>query len=175
VLQDLQKQGVIAHLGVAGGPPDLMLRFVDSGAFEAVITHNRYTLLNRSAEPLIEAASRRGLGVINAAPYGSGMLAKGPRAYPRYAYTDAPPELLERAEALATICHRFEVPLAAAALQFSLRDPRITSTIVGITRPERITETLELAATNIPDAVWDAVMALSDRDRDPEVARWRNH
>jgi D-threo-aldose 1-dehydrogenase len=174
VLQELRQQGVIAHLGLAGGPPDLMLRFVETGVFEAVITHNRYTLLNRSAEPLIEAASRAGLGIINAAPYGSGMLAKGPRAYPRYAYTGAPPELVERAEALAAICERFDVPLAAAALQFSMRDPRIISTMVGITRPERIAQTLELAAVHVPDALWDAVTALSDRDFDPEAVRWRN-
>ena len=41
-LRGLKARGLIAHLGVAGGPVDLMLRYVDTGAFEAVITHNRY-------------------------------------------------------------------------------------------------------------------------------------
>src|SRR5439155_18305126 len=49
VLEDFKRQGVIAHIGVAGGPIDMLIRYVETGAFEAVITHNRYTLLNRSA------------------------------------------------------------------------------------------------------------------------------
>lgn len=172
VLQHFKSDGVIEHVGVAGGPPDLLIRFVETDVFEAVITHNRYTLLNRSAEPLIEVAGRKDLGVINAAPYGSGMLAKGPGAYPRYAYTDAPPELLERAEEISAICDRYGVPLAAAALQFSLGDQRIISTIVGMTRPERIAQTLELAAFKIPDQLWQEVAELSGPATDPEAVRW---
>jgi D-threo-aldose 1-dehydrogenase len=51
-------------------------------------------------------------------------------------------------------CERHGLPLAAAALQFSLREVRIASTIVGITRPERLTETLKLARQPIPDELW---------------------
>jgi D-threo-aldose 1-dehydrogenase len=173
VLQRLRSDGTIAHLGIAGGPPDLLMQFVETGAFEAVITHNRFTLLNCTAEPLIELASQRGLGVLNAAPYGSGMLAKGPAAYPRYAYTAAPAEVVRRAEQLAAMCQRYGVPLAAAALQFSLRDPRIHSTIVGITRPERIAQTLDLAAVAIPNELWDEVGSVGDAATDPEAVRWQ--
>lgn len=153
-LQRLTAEGVIQHLGIAGGPIDLMMRYVDLGCFEAVITHNRYTLLKRDAAPLLDQASRLGLAVVNAAPYGGGMLAKGPGAYPRYAYRDAPAELVERAHQIEAACTRHNVPLAAAALQFSLRDPRITSTIAGMTRPERLAQTIELAETLIPDELW---------------------
>ena len=54
------------------------IRYVESGAFEAVITHNRYTLLNRVADPLLTIASERGLAVLTAAPYGTCILAKCP-------------------------------------------------------------------------------------------------
>jgi D-threo-aldose 1-dehydrogenase len=154
VLHTFKDQGVIEHIGVAGGPIDLLIRFVETGAFEAVITHNRYTLLSRAAEPLLEVAVARGLGVLNAAPYGSGLLAKGPGVYPRYAYAEAPPDLVGRAAAMADACQEYDVPLAAAALQFSLRNARITSTIVGMTRPERVRQTLELASQPIPDELW---------------------
>jgi D-threo-aldose 1-dehydrogenase len=160
VLVRMREQGLIAHLGVAGGPIDLMLRYVETGVFEAVITHNRYTLLDRSAEPLLEGASAQGLAVLNAAPYGSGLLAKGPDAYPRYAYAAASPELLDMARRMAAVCERYAVPLAAAALQFSLRDPRICSTIVGVSRPERISQTLALAALDIPSGVWPELDAI---------------
>ena len=153
-LQQCKEEGLIAHLGVAGGPIDMMIRFVETGLFEAAISHNRYTLLNREAEPLWEVCERRGVTTLNAAPYGSGLLAKGPGAYPRYMYSQASPELLRRASQMEAACKRHNLPLAAAALQFSLRDTRITSTIVGITRPERLAETLELAQHPVPDELW---------------------
>ena len=83
-LQRLKDEGLVEYLGVAGGPIDMEIRYVETGIFDAVITHNRYTLLDQSADPLLTIAHERGLGVLNAAPYGSGMLAKGPDAYPRY-------------------------------------------------------------------------------------------
>jgi len=83
-LQAMQRAGLIAHLGVAGGPIDLLLRYVETGAYEAVLSHNRYTLLDQSAEPLIALAAARGLAMLNAAPYGGGLLVKGPEAFPKY-------------------------------------------------------------------------------------------
>jgi D-threo-aldose 1-dehydrogenase len=172
-LVDLKRQGVIGHLGIAGGPIPLMIQFVESGIFEAVISHNRYTLLHRSASRLFDLAAARGMGVLNAAPYGSGILARGPEHYPRYAYQDAPAELVDRARGLAAECERAGVPLAAAALQFSLRDPRIGSTIVGVSRPDRIDQTLELARVTIPDDLWARLDRFADSgEQDPEAHRW---
>ncbi|HMO60254.1 MAG TPA: aldo/keto reductase [Roseiflexaceae bacterium] len=173
VLLQMKDEGLIGHVGVAGGPIDLMIRYVETGAFEAVITHNRYTLLNRSADPLLTMAAERGLAVLNAAPYGSGILAKGPDAYPRYAYQEAPDLIIERARAMAEICSNYGVPLAAAALQFSLRDPRITSTIIGMTRPERIAQTVELANHAIPDAIWAELDEVGFQSDDPEAERFK--
>ena len=172
VLRRYQEQGVIGHLGVAGGPIPLEIRYVETGLFAAVITHNRYTLVNRSADPLIELATARGLAVLNAAPYGSGMLAKGPEAYPRYAYQEASATMVERVRRIAAVCDRHGVPLAAAALQFSTRDPRITSTIVGMSHPDRIAQTLDLLRQPIPDELWPELDALGADADDPEVNRF---
>ncbi len=171
-LRRFQTGGVIDHLGVAGGPVDLLIRYVETKAFEVVITHNRYTLLNRSAEPLIDRATEVGVAVLNAAPYGSGILAKGPDAYPRYAYRDADASVVERARRMADVCRQYHVPLAAAALRFSMRDPRIVSTIVGVSRPERVAETLVLAGHPIPDALWPHLDRFAQWEGDPEVGRW---
>ena len=170
----LKEEGLIEHLGVAGGPIGMEIRYVETGLFEVVITHNRYTLVNRTAEPLFEAAAARGVAVLNAAPYGSGILAKGPDAYARYAYSEAPREVIEAVRAMDVACREHGVPLAAAALQFSLRDPRIVSTIVGMSQPERIRQTLELAAHPVPEELWPALDALApEQQPDPEEARWR--
>lgn len=159
-LQDLREQGLIRHLGVAGGPIEEMLRYVETGIFEAVITHNRYTLLNREAASLLDACAERAIPLLNAAPYGSGILAKGPAQYPRYAYQEVDGPLRDHAYRMEAICSRYNVPLAAAALQFSLRDPRISATIVGMSRPERIDQTLELARIEIPETCWDELLAI---------------
>jgi D-threo-aldose 1-dehydrogenase len=148
------------------------MQYIETGVFEAVIHHNRYTLLNRSAEPLIEAATARGMAVLNAAPYGSGMLAKGPDAYPRYAYQEAPAEMVDRVRQFAAIADRYGVPLPAVALQFSTRDPRITATIVGMSKPERIADTIRFLTTPIPDALWEEIAAIPYDVNDPEEHRF---
>ena len=177
-LLQMKQEGLIGSLGIAGGPVDMEIRYVELGVFDAVITHNRYTLLNRTADPLLEIAAQGGMAVLNAAPYGSGILAKGPDAYARYAYQDAPPEVVERARKMQALCEEHGVPLAAAALQFSMRDPRITSTIVGMTRPERVAQTIELARLPVPEELWPKLDAIGyegavEGKLDPERNRWR--
>ena len=173
VLVGLKEEGIIEHLGVAGGPIDLMVRYVETGLFEAAITHNRYTLINRTATPLLNRGAELSVPVLNAAPYGSGILAKGPDAYARYAYQEAPDELIETVRKMSEVCGEHNVPLAAAALQFSTRDPRVASTIVGLSRPERVGQTLELATLPIPEELWPLLDALApEEQRDPEEARW---
>jgi D-threo-aldose 1-dehydrogenase len=154
VLQKCKEEGLIAHLGVAGGPLDLMARFVETNLFEVAISHNRYTLLHPSADGFWDLCGRHGVAAVNAAPYGSGILAKGPQAYPRYAYEAASEKDIAKAKRIQEICNQYNVPLAAAALQFSLRDQRIAATVVGITRPERVQQTVELAQHPIPEELW---------------------
>jgi D-threo-aldose 1-dehydrogenase len=64
---------------------------------------------------------------------------------------------------MEALCQRYALPLAAAALQFSLRDPRISSTIVGISRPERIAETITLAQYPIPEAFWEELVSIEEK------------
>jgi D-threo-aldose 1-dehydrogenase len=160
-LVDLREQGLVEHLGVAGGPVGLLQQYLDTGEFEVVLSHNRYTLLDRSAEPLLQSAADRGLGVLNAAPYGGGMLSKGPSVQQNYAYGSRDDRIREAAEAMEAACRRYGVPLAAAALQFSMRSEMIDSTVVGVSSPERITQTLELAALTIPDELWPELERLT--------------
>jgi D-threo-aldose 1-dehydrogenase len=154
VLLRLKTEGLIEHLGVAMGNVDQEIRYLETGAFEVAITHNRINLLNLEALPLLDVAEKAGVAVINAAPYGSGILAKGPEAHPRFQYRQAKPEIIERTRAMQAICKRHGVPLAAAALQFSLREPRVVSTIVGVSKPERISQTVAFAEWPIPDGLW---------------------
>lgn len=164
-LIELRDQGVIQHLGVAGGPIDLELQYLATDAFDAVISHNRYTLIDQTAEPLLEDARRRGVAFVNAAPFGGGMLVKGARAVPTYCYAPVSDATVQRALAMEALCDRHGVPLAAAALQFSTRDPRVASTIVGMSRPDRVDQTVRLLEHHIPDELWDELLPLASLGR----------
>jgi D-threo-aldose 1-dehydrogenase len=172
-MRALQAEGLITHLGVAGGPIELLLRYIRTGAFAVVLTHNRFSLVDQSAEPLFAEAEALGVAVLNAAPFGGGVLAGAPSAQGFYAYRKAGPEILARIEALKAVSARHDVPLAAAALQFSLRDPRITSTVIGMSRAERIAQTVALSQHPIPGELWPRLDAIGFETEDPEANRFK--
>ena len=157
----IRDEGLAGHLGVAGGPVELMSRYLRTGAFDALITHNRWTLVDRSADDLLDEAAELGVAVINGAAFGGGILARGTAATQDYAYQPAGEEVLARIRRMEEICAAADVPLAAAALQFSMRDERVASTIVGVSRPERIEETARLATWPVPDEIWPELEGLA--------------
>ncbi|HEY7748422.1 MAG TPA: aldo/keto reductase [Aestuariivirgaceae bacterium] len=167
----MKEQGLAQAVGLAAGNVGVMMPILRDWDFDALITHNRFTLVNRNAEAMLDYAHKRGIAVLNAAPYSSGILAKGAANYPRYAYQNASPDVLERIKRIENLCAKYGVPPGAAALQFSIRDERITSTICGVSKVGRIEETMEWASYPIPDAFWVDVMALPYDSGDPEATR----
>ncbi len=160
VLLELKERGIAQAIGVAGGPTDLMARYVRTGHFDVLLTHNRWTLVNRNAGPLIDLAVERGLGVVNAAVFGGGILAGGATGSDRYAYRPAPPELLEAVRRIEELAEHAGVPLAALAVQLSTRDPRIATTVVGVSKPERIEQNVTAATAPVDPAVFDEIDAI---------------
>jgi D-threo-aldose 1-dehydrogenase len=150
----LKDEGVFAHIGVAAGQVAMLREFTATDAFEVVLCHNRFTLVERSCEPLMNDAHRRGIAFVNAAPYGGGILARGPAAQPRYCYETASEAIAAAVSAMQRACAASGVPLAAAALQFSVRDARVASTVIGISDPSRLDATAELLAVQIPEELW---------------------
>ena len=164
----MKEEGLCDAVGLAAGKVSTMMPMLRDWDFDVVLTHNRFTLLSRNAEGLIDFAVERGMAVLNAAPYGSGILAKPSRTGGRFAYQEAPDAIGERTMRMDAICARYGVPLGAAALQFSMRDPRITSTVCGVTRPERIAETIAWATLPIPNALWDELAEVGFDTDDPQ-------
>jgi D-threo-aldose 1-dehydrogenase len=156
-LRELKDEGRVGSIGVAGGDIDDVRRYLETGALDVVLNHNRYTLLDRSADGLIHEVLDTGAAFINAAPYASGMLAKPVDALPRYQYRPPEPRVVETVAWLHATCARFDVPLAALAFHFSTRDPRITSTVVGVSSPVRVDELIRNANLAIPIELWDIV------------------
>jgi D-threo-aldose 1-dehydrogenase len=167
----MKEEGLADAVGLAAGTVDVMMPILRDFDFDAIVTHNRFTLTNRNAGPMMDFCAERGIGVLNAAPYSGGVLAKGVAAYPRYVYQPATDAMLDPVRRVEEICTRHGVPTGAAALQFSMRDPRVTATICGVSKPERVRETIAWATWPIPQAAWDELDALPFSTDDPEATR----
>jgi len=167
----MKEEGLATAVGLAMGRLDIMMPLVKNYPFDVVLSHNRFTLLNRSANELFDYASARGIAVMNAAPFAGGVLAKGSSQVQRITYQEADESALEPVRAIEEVCTRFAASPGAAALQFSLRDPRILSTVIGVSRPERISQTLKWAAAELPPALWANLAGVRYSDTDPEANR----
>lgn len=157
----LRDSGVVDRIGIAAGPVPLVRRYVDTGAFDAVLCHNRFTLVDSSAASLFAAARARGMTVFNAAPYGGDLLARGPRPGASYGYRPASAELLAWTAELERICARSGVRLVDAALHFSLRSPLVDGTVVGVSSSARIDALLASAEHPLDEELWTAVRSLA--------------
>jgi D-threo-aldose 1-dehydrogenase len=167
----MRDEGLAVAVGLAAGRVDMMIPLIREWDFDAIITHNRFTLVNRNAEEMIELCGLKGIAVLNAAPYAGGVLAKGTADFPRYVYQQAGEEALTPVKRVEEICARHGVPPGAAALQFSMRDKRVASTVCGVSKPERVAETLGWAELAIPDEVWRELESLEASSDDPEAKR----
>jgi D-threo-aldose 1-dehydrogenase len=156
-LMAMRDRGAARLIGISGGPVAMMRRFVDTGIFDAVINHNRFTLVDRSATELYREARQRGMIVQNAAPFGAGILTGDPRFAGSYAYGPIRPGTQAAVDAAGRIAADAGLPLAALALQFSLRHPLVDTTVVGVRSRARFDETVALAGVPVPDAVWAAL------------------
>jgi D-threo-aldose 1-dehydrogenase len=173
-LMKMKEEGLVTAVGLAAGRVDIMMPLLRDYDFDALISHNRFTLLNRNAEEMFGLAHSKGMAILNAAPYASGILAKGVAKAPIYSYMPASVGIISRVNAIDALCSQHAVPVGAAALQFSMHDPRVASTICGVTTPERVQQTIAWANWKIPDALWAALKALPFDMTDPEAARVYN-
>jgi D-threo-aldose 1-dehydrogenase len=163
----LKREGVIGSIGVAGGQAPTMQRYVDLGVFDALLIHNRLTLVDRSGEAVMADAKRRGMGVFNAAVFGGGVLADPRGGRTTYAYRPASEQLLAATAALADLADELGVSLPAACLQASLREELVDCTLVGMSRRERVDSTLDAIAQEIPEEFWIRAEQLR-----PEPRHW---
>lgn len=164
---EMRSQGVATWLGISGGYAPAILRYLELEVFDTLITHNRFTLLDRSAEPLLAKTAELGLGVTNAAPYGGGILTGDPRFADVYGYREASPAVRESAAQMTAICEQAGVPLGAAALQFSLREARIHSTVVGVSTLAKLEQAIAWSEHPIPEELWEQLEAVA-----PAPADW---
>jgi len=156
-LEELRASGAIAGFGLGVNEWEVCLEAMACSDLDVVLLAGRYTLLEQGAlAQFLPACVERAISVVIGGAYNSGILATGTRSgeTPLYDYAPAPGPLLERVRRLEAVCHEFDVPLAAAALQFPLAHPAVVSVIPGLNSVARVAQTIDLYRTEIPPGFW---------------------
>ncbi len=167
----MKEEGHATAVGLAMGRLDIMFPILKDWPFDVLISHNRWTLLNQSAGEMFDYAAENGIAVLNAAPFAGGVLAKGSTVMPQVTYQAADDAALAPVREVEGLCARHKTAVGPAALQFSTSDPRVTSTIVGVTKPERVVQTLSWAEDKVPVNLMQALKRRPADMKDPEANR----
>jgi D-threo-aldose 1-dehydrogenase len=157
---DLRDGGAIDSIGAGVNETTVIAGLLEQVDLDVVLIAGRYTLLDQQAERLLGLCAEKKVKVIVGGPYNSGILAApaNERSRATYDYEPAPPEVLSRAERIEDVCDRFGVPLPAAALQFPLRHPAVSSVVAGLANWAEVSAAIERLAAPIPDDLWQALM-----------------
>jgi D-threo-aldose 1-dehydrogenase len=155
-LSELRAAGVIRAFGVGVNDWGILLRFAEDGDFDCFMLAGRYTLLDHtSLDTFMPDCVRRGISVLMAAPFNSGILATGATADAKFFYQPADAEILDRTRRIEAVCERHGVALPAAALQFPLMHAAVASVVTGMRSAGEATANLAHCRANIPPAFWD--------------------
>ncbi len=159
-LDELRRSGQVQAIGLGMNEADMCARFVRAGDFDCVLLAGRYTLLEQGAlDEFLPLCEQRDVNILLGGPFNSGILASGPRPGAKYNYDDAPPDVLERVTRIQTVCERHGVPMAAAAIQFPLSHPCVSSVVPGAVRAAEVKRNVELMSMDIPADLWAELKA----------------
>jgi D-threo-aldose 1-dehydrogenase len=160
-LIDLRDQGVVRAVGAGMKQSEALAALIRHADVDLVMLAGRYTLLEQgAADDLLPLALERGVGVVIAGVYNSGLLSSArPSSGAKYDYEDAPAELIARATAIAEVCERHDVTLPEAAIAFPLLHPAVLSVVVGVRDAAQLTSNVERYSKSIPAALWSELRA----------------
>ncbi|GAA2462377.1 aldo/keto reductase [Agromyces soli] len=155
-LQRLREEGLVEAIGIGTNDAAAAARAVREGELDVVMIAGRYTLLEQPAlAELLPACAERGVAVVAAAAYNSGLLATDePSAAAHYNYAPPPAAILDRAQRLAAACRAAGVRLPVAALHFPLQHPAVQAVVVGSARAAEVQENLARFDTPVPAGFW---------------------
>lgn len=160
-MDELRSQGLVSAIGLGVNEYEVCEQAMDHGYFDCFLLAGRYTLLEQKAlESFLPRCVKENSSIILGGPYNSGILATGvrqPGVVAHYNYEPANETIINTVAKIEDICQEFNIPLAAAALQFPLAHPAVVSVIPGLSSANRVETTVEQMNINIPSEFWQAL------------------
>ena len=161
-LDDLRGQGVVKAIGVGVNEWQVCHEALKQNDFDCFLLAGRYTLLEQGAlEEFLPLCKERGASVVVGGGFNSGILATGAVEGAKYNYSPAPKAILDKVAKIEAVCADHNVPLPAAALQFVVAHPQISSFIAGTRNVEQLEQNLDWFETTIPHDFWAELKASS--------------
>jgi D-threo-aldose 1-dehydrogenase len=160
-LEELRAQGVVSAIGAGMNQTAMLADFARHTDMDLLMLAGRYTLLEQTAlDELLPVCERRGVRIVAAGVFNSGLLARAsPADDAKYDYSAAPEQLIRRARSIATVCERHGTTLPAAALAFPLGHPAVVSVCVGAHSPAQLDRNVRLCRAGVPLDVWAELKA----------------
>ncbi|HET6522661.1 MAG TPA: aldo/keto reductase [Geminicoccaceae bacterium] len=154
-LVELKGSGEIKAIGVGINDIEPCLRFAREADLDCMLLAGRYTLLEQGAlDELLPLCQKKEIGVVIGGPFNSGVLVTGPVEGATYDYRAAPADVMERVGRIKAVCDRHDVPMAAAALQFPLGHPAVSSVIPGAMSRAEVLQNVDWMGRPIPGDLW---------------------
>ena len=160
-LRNLQRQGIIDHIGTASNDPATNLEYIKTGEFDCAVIADSWSLINQVAErEIFAAAAKHDVGLVAATPLERGLLVTGPQTDTRYLNRVFSQDCLDHVTRIQALCANYDVPMLAVALQYCSRHPQVASTIPGARVPSEARSSLAAAELAIPSALWEELRPL---------------
>ena len=158
-LIELREQGVVRGVGAGMNHSAPLAELIRRADIDLVMVAGRFTLLEQDAlDDLVPLALERGVGVVVAGVFNSGLLGSDrPAPGATFAYEPAPPAMIDRANRIADLCEAHGVTLPIAALAYPLLNPAVTSVVVGARGTNQVLQNVERHSAAVPVALWAAL------------------
>jgi D-threo-aldose 1-dehydrogenase len=155
VLADLKRQGIIKAVGIGINFCDAAVEIMKSVDLDIVLLAGRYTLLDQSAQnKLLPYALERKVDITIGGVFNSGVLAD-PKPGATFEYLPASNEIIKKAQDIGAFLKKLGIPLTAAALQFPLRHPAVTSVLTGSRNSRELLANMTDFDLELPEDIWN--------------------
>ncbi len=150
-MEELRSAGDVGAIGLGVNENEVCMAALEIGRWDVFLLAGRYTLLEQTPlDDLFPACENAGTSIICGGPFNSGVLV----GRDTWNYAKAPEDVVSRVARLREVCDAHAVPMPAAALQFPLGHPVVSSVIPGSRSVAELTEILAWCAVEIPAAFW---------------------
>ncbi|MBR2184871.1 MAG: aldo/keto reductase [Prevotella sp.] len=167
-LFELRDKGVVGHVGITDLQLENLKWVVERcEGVESILNFCHYTLNDDAITDYLDFFEQHGVGIVNASPLSMGLLSQ--RGVP--AWHPAPKALVEACQKAAEYCNAKGYPIEKLAVQYSVSNPRIASTLFSSANPDNVRRNIQWANEE-PD--WDLVKEVKDIIGNQQRVTWAN-